>query len=170
MSKDVNSKMVSEMVGRLSGVRDVVIIDQGGLDANSTCALRAGLRKSKVELAGGRANLVSVAVNNLWGGGFGQSLVGSVAIAWSGEDIVSLSKSIVGALKDYEKVKVIGGVAEGSFVDGDKVMLLSKSKGRGELLADVCGAVMAACGSVVRSIESVPGDVAGAIDTVGAGN
>ncbi len=167
MAKVINAKMVGEMRSRISGIKDVVVLDQGGLDANATCAWRRGLRKSGIQLLSGRGNLVSVVLKELGGDRLQANLQGSICVAWNGDDIVTLSKAITNAIRDYDKIKIIGGIAEGSGVVASQVAMFSESKGRAELLSDICAAILGPGGQIVDAVEAIPSGVVGAVGAVG---
>ena len=84
-----------------------------------------------------------------------QELSGEVATVFGYEDEIAPARIVAGLAKENNKLKFIGGIFEGNFIDAAKVTELSKIPSRKELLAKVVGCLSNPLSGIVRVINAI---------------
>ncbi|MEI6288026.1 MAG: 50S ribosomal protein L10 [bacterium] len=84
-----------------------------------------------------------------------QTLNGEVATLFSYEDEVAPAKIVASFLKELDKLKFVGGVFEGNYIDADKVTALSKIPSKKELLAKLVGCLSNPMSGLARVINAI---------------
>jgi large subunit ribosomal protein L10 len=168
MSKLVKRLVERDISSRLEGVEDAIIVNCIGMKAESTYTLRKLFREKGVSMLVVKRSLAQRASK---GGPLYPAFEhaeGSVAIAWGGEDFVSLAKEIVAIdkLPENGKFEIKGGVMDGEALDGEQVKAISKWPNREEQIAMVVGQILAPGANLVSQILGPGSNIAGQIKTV----
>jgi large subunit ribosomal protein L10 len=142
MSKLVKGMIIDDIVERLDGATDVLVVDSSALDANTQNNWRISLAKSNIRALTVRNKLAVRALEKVGVTGVESVFEGPSTLVFGGEDIVALSKEITKWAKDIKKLKVKGGAVEGQPLDEAGVEQLSKSPSREDLLAKIAGQIL----------------------------
>lgn len=166
MSKYVKSLIAKDVARRLEGVEDAVLVNVVGLGANETVALRRHLREKDIHLLVVKNSLARLATEGTCLAPAFEGAEGPLAVAWGGEDFVSLVKEIVRLDKgsEYAEFKARGGVMDGERLGPEKVAEVSKWPTREEQLSILLGQILGAGGQLLAQIEAPGGALASQIE------
>lgn len=143
MSKAVKEMVIDDIGQRLGDETDLLVVDMSRLDAFAANKWRLDLRKKDIRTLTIRNTLARRALERSGVSGLDRILEGPSTLLFGGRDVVELSKEIVGASKNNEKIRIKGGTVEGSVLDAAEVDALSKSPSREELIAKIAGQILA---------------------------
>lgn len=165
MSKLVKQSLMNNLQRRLEGVDALFVVDVIGLDANSTAAFRKELRDASVNLLVVNNRLAARATEGTVLAPAFESLSGSAAIAWGGEDVVALAKTVVKAVEkpEYEAAQAKGGVLDGSALSAEDVKAVSKWPSRLEQLSILSGQLIGPASTLSAQLVGPGGVLAGQI-------
>src|SRR5687768_12247984 len=116
MSKYVKNLVVQDIQKRLNGIQDALLVNVIGLDSGKTYLLRKKLREKNIHLLVVKNSLAKRAAEGTSLAPAFDSMEGSSALCWGGEDFVALAKEIVQLNKaaEFEKFETRGGVLDGA--------------------------------------------------------
>lgn len=143
MSKAVKGMVIDALAKRVDGVTDMLVLDISRLDGVSENRWRLDLRKKNIRVLTVPNQLARKAISQTGIPGLDDILQGPSTLVFGGDDIVALSKEIMAAAKENEKILVKGGSVEGSPLDQAGVDSLSKSPSRDELISLIAGQILA---------------------------
>jgi len=94
-----------------------------------------------------------------------ESLEGSLAVVWGGEDVVSLAKEVIRLSEDKQFAAFTpkGGVMDGTRLAEEEVLKVSKWPSRQEQLSLLLGQILAPGANLVSQLTSVGGALASQI-------
>jgi len=172
MSKAVK-QMQMEIVRRtFRDVRDMVVLNVKGLNAQGEYTLRANLRKKKIRLHMVKNSLTRHVFSEL-GMDFGADSPywkDTTVLAWGANSAAELARAIDGELRDKKKAnlykdKVIlkGGVVEGQSMPFDKMKELPT---REEAIGQILGLILSPGAQIAGCLQGPGGAVAGLIAAV----
>ncbi|MFA6918556.1 MAG: 50S ribosomal protein L10 [Patescibacteria group bacterium] len=84
-----------------------------------------------------------------------QELSGEIATVFGYEDEIAPARIVAGLAKENNKLKFIGGIFEGNYIDAVKVTELSKIPSRKELLSKLVGCLSNPLSGIVRVINAI---------------
>lgn len=144
MSKFVKDLITKDLRNRLEGVDDALLVDVIGLENNKNVALRQRLRKQNIHLLVVKNSLARRATEGTKLAPAFESVGGTLALIWGGEDIIALAKEVIkiSGEKDYEKFTPKGGVMDGQPLAADQVKVVSKWPSRQEQLSILSGQIL----------------------------
>ena len=166
MSKKLKQMMAGEIRRGVAGTGSCVVVGYKSLGGDASNALRAHLRKSRVELTVVRNRIAGHALAGTAIEGIRPFIKGPTAVATGGEDSVALAKAVVEGMKGNKGMECRGGFVEGRVVTGDEVRALAKLPSRPELLSMIASAVVAPITNVAYGIDAILAGVARAVDAV----
>jgi large subunit ribosomal protein L10 len=165
MSKVIKGLMIEDIRSKLKGVNDALLMNVIGLDSEKTAKLRTELRKKNIHLHVVKNSLARVATKGTpLEAAFGTN-EGSLAIAWGGDDVVSLAKELVKftETKGFEKLVPRGGAVDGEGLGPEGVKLVSSWPSRGEVLSKIAGQILGPGSQLAAQLIGIGGTVAGQI-------
>ncbi len=141
MSKLVKNMITDDLKGRWEGVSEILLVDIAGLEANENVAMRKQFRENGIQLLLVKNSLARRATEGTVLGTAFEGAAGSIAVAWGGEDIVSLAKEVAKIINsdDFEQVAAKGGVMDGETLSPEEVQAISKWPTRTEQLSILMG-------------------------------
>src|ERR1700691_996500 len=142
MSRRMKEMIIEDVGARLKGVRDILALDASKLDGVTANKLRLAIKKKKISALTVRNKLAKQALNKAGLTALDGFLEGPTTLVWGGEDIVALSKEMAKWAKEVEPLTIKGGTSEGTALSKETVDALSKSPGRGELIAQIAGLML----------------------------
>jgi large subunit ribosomal protein L10 len=168
MSKLVKRLVTRDIQGRLDGVKDAVVVNVTGIEANSNCELRRSLREKGISVLVVKRTLAARATDGTsLRPAFG-SLAGSIAVASGCEDFVSLAKEITtiaesGTIKGFE---IKGGVMDGESLTADQVKAISKWPNRREQISMLVGQILGPGSKISGQLLGAGSKIAGQLKTI----
>jgi large subunit ribosomal protein L10 len=120
---------------KLRSMKAVVFTTFSGLSVKDTTELRNQLRAEKIDMLVAKKNLMRLALKDA---GLDPAMIdqvdGSVAMVFGYEDEVLPAKLLTKFAKTKDSVKLVGGIADGQFMDGKQIAQFAKIPGKQELL------------------------------------
>ncbi len=166
MSKYVKNLISGDILRRLDGVTDAILVNVIGMDSGSTYNIRKQLRDKSIGMLVVKRSLASRATEgtNLRPMFEGQD--GSMAVVWGCEDFVSLAKQIaeIDKSKTFEKFEIKGGVMDGEALTAEQVLAVSKWPSRVEQISMVIGQVLSPGSSLMGQLLSPGGKLASQLE------
>jgi large subunit ribosomal protein L10 len=159
----LNRLIATQMAKDYGALTNLIMVSNLGLDSEQTGELRTSARAQGIRIRVVRSRLTLRAFRELGLKEAEKLFAGSTAII-DAADPVTAAKIAMEFVKKFEKkIKVVGGLVEGIFLDAKQVEALSKSKNRKELLGDVAGQMRGPGSRVAGQLKGPGGRVAGAI-------
>ncbi len=166
MSKFVKDLVARDVAQRLDGVEEALLVNVIGIGANETVVLRKKLREKNIGLLVVKNSLAKRATEGTPLAPAFESVEGTLALMWGGEDLISLAKELVALQKtgDYDAFEPRGGIMDGEPLTAERVTEISKWPNRAEQLsilsgqllsvgANISGALLGSGGLVASQIE-----------------
>lgn len=144
MSKYVKDLVTKDLAQRLSGVEDALLVNVVGLDANKTVQLRKRLREKQMNLMVVKNNLARRACEGTPLAAAFDGAVGTLAMLWGGEDVISLAKEVIDIQRsgEFEPFEPRGGVMDGEHLSAEMVKDISKWPNREGQLSLLLGQIL----------------------------
>lgn len=123
------------LTDKLRSMKAVVFTAFSGLTVKDTSDLRNQLRAQQIEMMVAKKTLMRRALKEAaLDPDMIDQIEGSVAMVFGYDDEVTPAKLLSTYAKSHEQVKLVGGIADGKFLNAAEVMALSKVPSRQELL------------------------------------
>lgn len=144
MSKYVKNLLIDHLRKELDGVSDAVVVSLAGVSSNNGMELRKRLREKNIRLRMVKNSLARVAAKGTSLAPAFDGAAGSSALAFGGEDIVSLAKEIAKLAEDkkFAPFAARGAAIGGELFSAEQVVKeVSKWPSRRDLLAKISGQI-----------------------------
>jgi len=165
MSKYVKNLVADHLHSRLEGISDALLVDVAGLDANANNRLRTELEAKSIDLMVVKNSLAARAAEGTALAPMFEGLVGSAAVCWGGEDIVSLAREVARLAKDeqYAPFQARGGVMDGDRLSAEQVADISNWPSRQEQLSLLVAQILGPGATLAGQLSGPGGVLAGQI-------
>jgi ribosomal protein L10 len=170
MSKFVKDIMTKDLVGKLDGVSDCVLVDVIGMEANDATALRKRLREKGIGMMVIKNSLARRATEGTSLAPAFEGIDGSHAVLWGADDFVTLVKEVTELDKDeetFEKFEARGGAMDGEQLTPARVKEISKWPSRAEQLSMLVGQVLGPGSTLVAQLKGPGGSLVSQIKQKG---
>lgn len=166
MSKYVKNLISGDILRRLDGVSDAILVNVIGMNSSSTYSIRKLLRDKKIHMLVVKRSLAARATEGTSLRPMFAEREGSMAIVWGSEDFVSLAKEIaaIDKSKTFEKFEIKGGVMDGDALTAEKVLAISKWPNRIEQISMLVGQVLSPGRTLLGQLLSPGGKLASQIE------
>ncbi len=156
MEKAQKETVVGSLKEKFDRMSSAVFVDFKGLDVATVSKLRDEFRKSGVEYRVVKNSLVRHAIKqHAWAKSLDTNLVGMTGVAWSYEDPSAAAKVVKAFRKDNDKLKIKGGLVDGTILDGKGVEdHLATMPGKNELRAMLLMTMQAPAQQLVALINA----------------
>ena len=135
LQKSKKEEIIKEIEGAISGSESLVFVNFHGLKVNDETVLRRDLRKQVVSYKVSRKTLLARALKGKAQGEIPE-LAGEIAIAYSKEDQIAPAREIYNFQKTHKGIlNILGGIFEGKFIGGARMMELAVIPTREVLLS-----------------------------------
>ena len=135
LTKTQKKKVIEELADRIKRQQALIFTDVSGVNVSEIQKLRRGLRQAGIEYKVAKKTLINLALKQAKQEIDISQLVGSLGLAFSYADPISLAKLIFSFAKEHKNLKVLGGITENRFLTFEEVKILSLIPTREELLA-----------------------------------
>lgn len=159
---EAKKAVVCQLSERLKESVTGVVVSYEGINVEDDTKLRKELREAGVNYSVVKNTLLSRACDEVGLSDINETLNGTTAIATSNEDYASAARILCNYAKDHDNFKVKTGYMDGSVIDMDTIVNLSKLPTRDVLLANVLGAFQAPISAFARVMQALV-DKGGAI-------
>ncbi len=134
LQKSRKEEMIKELEGAIKGAESLVFVNFHGLKVSDETILRRSLRDQGVDYKVGRKTLLKRALAGKATGEIPE-LAGEVAIAYS-KDQMAGAREIYNFQKAHKGIlSILGGIFEGKFIGGEKMMEIAMIPNREVLYA-----------------------------------
>ncbi|HHX73587.1 MAG TPA: 50S ribosomal protein L10 [Firmicutes bacterium] len=166
ISRETKEKIVAEVKEDLGRAKAAIVTDYRGLNVEQITSLRRALRAEKVKYAVVKNTLAKRAAHDLGVTGLDTYLEGPTAIAYGFEDPVAPAKILTKFAKEFESLKLKGGLLEGAPMDIAMIKTLADLPSREVLLAKVAGAFAAPMTGFAGAAQALLRKFVGTLDAV----
>lgn len=156
-AKAAKQVVIDEIKSKFDNAQSVVVVDYLGLTVAEADALRANLRKEGVDFTVYKNTLIRRAIDGTDFAGLaeGETLKGSTALAFSGEDVTAGARVLSKAIKDYKKMAFKGGVVEGTVYDKTQIEEFASIPGRDVLIARFMGSIQSPMTKLALTLKAI---------------
>lgn len=134
-TRQQKEETLTTLTEKLRSMKAVVFTTFSGLSVKDTTDLRNQLRAAKIEMMVAKKNLMRLALKDAnLDPNMVDQVEGSVAMVFGYEDEILPAKLLTKFAKTKEAVKLVGGIADGKFMDAAQVAQFAKIPGKQELL------------------------------------
>jgi large subunit ribosomal protein L10 len=160
--------VVDQMKEKLSGAKGAVLVSYNKLSVKDATALRRKFREHGVEYAVIKNTLTHIAADELGMHELASQLEGPNGLAISTEDPVAAAAALKEFLKENktEAIQVKAGLVEGKFISAKEVAALADLPSREQLLAMVCGTMLAPVTGLAQCMQGTVRNFVYALDAV----
>lgn len=138
----------------MAQMKAAVFTDYTGLSVAKMSDLRRALKEQNAELKVVKKTLLDIIFRKR---GLEKiepkKMPGQLAIVWGYGDEVSPSRIVYDFSKKNEHLKILGGILNNNFVNGEKIISLAKLPSRQELLAKAVGSLAAPLSGIVSVLQ-----------------
>jgi large subunit ribosomal protein L10 len=166
MPNKVNLELVQKIKGDLKGSNGVVLADFKGMTVLELSALRKKVRKDGGSSKILKNTLLRIALNETSMPGMDSHLKENTIVFSSKDDVMRLLKVLADYAKDNEKFKLKAGFVDGSVLDKDSVIAMSKMPSRKELLSMIVGNMSGMISSFVGTLNGIMTTFIGTIEAL----
>ena len=168
MSKYVKNLISGDILRRLEGVSDAILVNVIGMNSSSTYTIRKTLRDKKINMLVVKRSMAARATEGTSLRAMFDDRDGSMAIVWGCEDFVSLAKEIaaIDKSKTFEKFEIKGGVLDGEGLSAEQVLAVSKWPSRVEQISMLIGQVLSPGRTLVAQLLSPGSKLASQIEKI----
>lgn len=167
MSKVMKKYMMRDYRDRIGDVEDALLISIRGVPANDNNRLRLSLRENDIEVIVIRNDLAKHVFADSKLSGLTPLLEGPSALAYGGETVIDVARSLVKWAKEIEHLELKGAVLDGELYAGEEgVKRLSNFPTRDEAIANLVMLILSPGRNIAGSIKAPGGNIAGILKTI----
>ena len=169
-AKQAKQVVIDEIKEKFEKAGSVVVVDYLGLSVAEADALRKELREEGVDYTVYKNTLIRRAIDGTDYAGLaeGDTLKGSTALAFSGEDVTAGARVLSKAIKEIKKMAFKGGVVEGTVYDKEQIEEFANIPGRDTLIARFMGSIQSPMTKLALTLkaiaEAMPAEAAAAAE------
>ena len=126
MSKPVKNLITEAYRQRFAKIDSVVMIDLRGVSANENNALRHHLQEQSIRVTVLKNSLAKTAFEGTSLQPICQVIEGSCALAYGGESVVDVARSLLAQSEEIENLELRGALMEGQVYEAHEMEALSK--------------------------------------------
>lgn len=157
---------VEKITGRFQAAQSLVLADYSGLTVEKMTIFRQQCREKQVECQVVKNRLAMIAADNAGIESIKDHLKGPIAIMFGPNSQVDPAKLVVEFAKQNEAMEIRGGMVDGSYLDADQVVALSKVPSRDELLSMMMSRINSPATGLAMVTSGVIAGLARVIDAV----
>jgi len=166
MSKPIKNLVTESYRRRFADVDGGVIVDLCGVASNDNNQLRDTLAEQGIRVTIVKNSLAKAAFSGTALEGLGDMLDGPCAIAYGGDSVVVVTRSLVDLVKQIENLEVKGALMEGQTFGAEQIDALSKYPTREEAQGQLISIVLGPAGQVIGAATSGGSAIASVLETL----
>jgi len=153
MLRSEKESLQTELNGKFSKAKMVVVAEFRKLDVDTVNRLRRKLRDGKVEWKVLKNTIARRAAKGTSIEPLSEDFVGPVAAAISYDDVIAPAKILSEFIKDLESIKIRSAVLDGKKLDTKAVLALAKLPGLNTLRAQILSMINQPATKLARTIK-----------------
>jgi large subunit ribosomal protein L10 len=165
-TKAEKQEMVTALATRLRRFSTLYVTDFTGLDVAKLTQLRRRLQQAGTEFVVVKNSLARRALGDAHVPGLEAHLAGPTGLVLAGADPVAAAKVLAEFAKEFEKPAIKVGLVDGKTVTPAQVKRLASLPTRGELLAQLGGALQAPLTGFLGAVHGVLLNMVGALEAL----
>ncbi|HPN88117.1 MAG TPA: 50S ribosomal protein L10 [Candidatus Omnitrophota bacterium] len=138
---------------------NVFVLSYSKLSSAQICDLRKMLKKSGAQVYVSKNTIARIALQDLNFQELADKIDNQTAFIWSNADAVDIAKAIIKFVKDFDVVKVQGGLLQGRVLNHDDVKRLSDLPSREVLLSQLLGTIQAPLSRLANALNAKTRDL-----------
>ena len=147
--------------------KGLIFTDHSGIKAEDSVKIRNRLADIEAYIKIIKNTLALIAANEVFEGmDLSGILKGPTSIIVSGGSIVSTAKLVKEFLKEFESLKVKGGIFENRFLDSKIIERIANLPGREVLLVNLLSLLLSPISKMVNTLNAIPGNLVIALDAI----
>lgn len=167
MSKYVKGLLQNELEKKLEDVSDFLVVETKGVNGNENNTMRGELKSKGVQLAVVKNAIMRRALASMeMSGAMDLFLEGPCTVAYGGDSIVDVAKELADWAKKIDVIKLRGAFVDGTAVDADGAVALSKMPSRIELQGQIVTLANSPGSNLAGAIAGPGGLIAGCIKSL----
>lgn len=166
MPKQWKIDLVQDMVEKLAKMDGLVVLNFSGVTVQEMENLRRQIEKNGGSARVMKNRLLQKVLEARQITGMKEYLKGMSLVVYADQDILSVLKVVVDAVKGNEKFSLKAGYLDGQVMDAEGVTEMSKVPSRKELLAMIAGGLSGVIGSFAGTLNSILTTFIGTIEAL----
>ncbi len=160
MTREEKTALIAEINGRLRGASLAIMTEYRGLTVAQMDRLRRELKQVGGAYRVTKNTLTRRALKDTSFEKLEELLIGPAGLVTTEQDPVAVAKVLVRFAEQHDKLKITGGVLEGTVLPAATVSALAKLPPREVLLAQLLGLINAPASQLLRTIQEPGAQVA----------
>lgn len=166
-TREKKAGIIKDLQERMKSSNLTVFLNFHGLKFKDMQTLRRQLKKDNIQCRVAKKTLIKLALQNLKINTENINLEGEVGLGLSrSEEIRALPKILFSFKKEQPNIKILGGIFENQYIDGNKVEEISKLPPKTILYANLIGQLASPLRGLVETIKSPLGGLVNIIHQV----
>ncbi|MDD5145864.1 MAG: 50S ribosomal protein L10 [Candidatus Pacebacteria bacterium] len=153
LTKEQKKKALEALRDKISKKKSIVFVDFAGLKVKDMSALRKKLRQADSEFKAAKKTLMGIVFKEAKIDADIKKLPGEIALVLGYKDEVTPAKLAWDASKEYQNLKILGGILENKFVGVNQIEALAKLPAREVLLANLVGSLNSPISNLVYALN-----------------
>jgi large subunit ribosomal protein L10 len=166
LNRDEKAALVEELRASLEPEGHVILAEYRGLTVEELTQLRRKVRSASGTMRVMKNTLVRRAVEGTEKDALKDLLTGPNALFYTKDDPVQIVKAVAGATREFEAMKIKGGMLEGKALSPQQILRISELPSRDELLAKTLGTLAAPLQGLVNVMQGVSRNLVYVLDAI----
>ncbi|BCX05455.1 MAG: 50S ribosomal protein L10 [Candidatus Roseilinea sp.] len=159
ISREKKESIVAEYAELIGKSQAMIITHYGGLKMPELDKVRSQMRSAQAEFHVTKNTLVRRALKDAGYDVPAEWLTGTTAMSFCFKDPAAVAKALGELTKEFEKLKVVGGVLSGKAITKEEVEALASLPSLDTLRAQLIGAISAPASNLVGVLNAAIGSV-----------